>query len=93
MPTTSHCFSYPADPRRLGLLNCFSYPADVPHSMPFSCFSYAADVPRRMPISSCFSYSAGAPLGVGNCDAAPSVLPGLRSMPSTPASGTDIREA
>ena len=64
------CFSYPADvptssgPRQMGYLACFSYPADL----------------RRMTVSHCFSYSAGAPLGVGNRDAALPVLPGLRSM-------------
>lgn len=33
-----------------------------------------------MTVSHCFSYSAGAPLGVGNRDAELPVLPGLRSM-------------
>jgi hypothetical protein len=47
-PTTSHCFSYAADLRRM------------PESGP--CFSYPADAPRRMPVAGCFSYSADAPL-------------------------------
>jgi hypothetical protein len=65
--------------------SCFSYPADVPiPSVPRQmtttcCFSYPADL-RRMTVSHCFSYSVGAPLGVGNRDAAQSALPGLRSM-------------
>jgi hypothetical protein len=73
---------------------CFSYQSDLPpgirardvappalRRMPSGpCFSYQADVPHRTSTGTCFSNSPGVPPGTGNGNAAPSALPGLRTM-------------
>ena len=76
MPTSSSCFSNPADlppvtghrnaaqSAQSGWLNCFSYPADVPPG------------PRRMHTgSSCFKYPGDVPPGTRTRNAAQSPSP------------------
>ena len=63
----STCFGYPADPPSSGLNRAVAQP-DLPGL-------------RRMPATYCFSYSAVAPLGIGNRN---TEQPGPDDHPSPP---------
>ena len=81
MPTTTSCFSYPADappstPNRSGAPSMI-FGLRRMHTGT-ACFRYQADVPLSMPAGSCFSYPPA-----GNHDEVPSAPPGAGQIPVT----------